>query len=92
MVLSYFIECCMSGCAICVYDLYNEALEAYDKDIASLRSALVERGIAESDWPSQLQRKERKKDVVLSAFEQMELGLAEKHRREINSENKADGS
>lgn len=84
----------MSGCAICVYDLYNEALEAYDRDVASVRSALVERGIAESDWPSQLQRKEQpeKKDVVLSAFEQMELELAEKHRREINLESKADGS
>lgn len=82
----------MSGCAICVYDLYNEALLAYDKDIASLRSALAKRGIAESGWPSQLQRKEQKKDVVLSAFEQMELELAEKHRREINLESKTDGS
>lgn len=82
----------MSGCAICVYDLYNEALLAYDKDIASLRSALAERGITESEWPSQLQRKEQKKDVVLSAFEQMELELAEKHRREINLESKTDGS
>lgn len=71
----------MSGCAICVHDLYNEALEAYDGAVASLRSSLTAHGIPESEWPAQIQtkaEKERKKDVILSAFEQMELELAAK--------------
>ena len=75
----------MSGCAICVHDLYNEALKAYENDVASLRSALIEEGVAESDWPTQIQTstaKRRKKDIVLSAFEKMELELAAKHKQE----------
>jgi Oxidoreductase-like protein, N-terminal len=27
-------DCCRSGCAVCVFDLYNEALERYEAALA----------------------------------------------------------
>ncbi|KIJ91882.1 hypothetical protein K443DRAFT_685677 [Laccaria amethystina LaAM-08-1] len=30
-------ECCMSGCAVCVYDLYEESLASYEDSITTLR-------------------------------------------------------
>jgi len=83
-------ECCMSGCAVCVHDLYQESLEAYEASIKSLRTSLTTLGVVESEWPVQIQMKngketpERKKDVALSAFEQMELQLAAKHQKKTS--------
>jgi hypothetical protein len=28
-------DCCHSGCAICVFDLYNDALERYEEQLAA---------------------------------------------------------
>ena len=28
-------DCCRSGCAVCVFDLYNEALERYEAALAA---------------------------------------------------------
>ena len=28
-------DCCGSGCAVCVYDLYNDALERYEEQLAA---------------------------------------------------------
>jgi hypothetical protein len=28
-------DCCHSGCAVCVFDLYNEALERYEAQLAA---------------------------------------------------------
>ncbi|KAG1763298.1 oxidoreductase-like protein [Suillus occidentalis] len=47
-------ECCMSGCAICVYDLYEESLEAYKESIAALRSSLSALTIPDSEWPDRI--------------------------------------
>ncbi|KAH8116004.1 hypothetical protein DFH11DRAFT_1583515 [Phellopilus nigrolimitatus] len=70
-------ECCMSGCAVCVHDLYAESLAAYDAAVAELRVALAGAHVPEAAWPAEIRvEKERKKDAVLSAFEQMELQLA----------------
>lgn len=27
-------DCCHSGCAVCVFDLYNDALERYERQLA----------------------------------------------------------
>ena len=48
------IECCMSGCAICVHDLYVEALDAHEHTLNSIRSALREKGVSEGIWPKRL--------------------------------------
>ena len=79
----------MSGCAVCVHDLYQESLEAYDASIASIRASLIVLNIPEAEWPAQIQTaaagKERKKDVALSAFEQMELELSAKQEARAKS-------
>ncbi|EIN08801.1 hypothetical protein PUNSTDRAFT_68000 [Punctularia strigosozonata HHB-11173 SS5] len=82
-------ECCMSGCAICVYDLYDESLEAYNQSIAALQSTLRARGVAESEWPPEIPASNGKfndekisslvKNVALDAFEQLERALAAKN-------------
>ena len=28
-------DCCQSGCAVCVFDLYNDALERYEEQLAA---------------------------------------------------------
>jgi len=81
-------ECCMSNCAICVYDLYEESLEVYRKAVADLRASLIALGIPEAEWPknirsSQSQKAATRKDVVQNAFEEMERAL--KKKRELQS-------
>lgn len=97
----------MSGCAVCVYDLHEEELEAYETALTTLRTSLVALGVPQAEWPprvrpaststltatanahtpssnsaaAQSQDKSRK-GAVLSAFEEMERRLAEKHRAE----------
>ena len=74
----------MSGCAICVYDLYQDSLTAYNESVASLRIALENLKIPESEWPPEIQRSSsystalQQKDVSLNAFEQLERRLREK--------------
>ncbi|KAK1225584.1 hypothetical protein PQX77_011479 [Marasmius sp. AFHP31] len=77
-------ECCMSGCAICVYDLYEESLTAYKDSVAKVKGTLTSMSVPESDWPSSLLEGAnsipRKKDVTLSAFEEMERRLEAKRK------------
>ena len=95
--LTLFVECCMSGCAICVYDLYNEALEDYTKAIESLRTSLRTLGISEDKWPPKVRtsqgetkRVEVKKDSALSAFEEFERQL--KMRKEAEDKKTVESS
>ncbi|KAG2151149.1 uncharacterized protein EDB93DRAFT_1139358 [Suillus bovinus] len=78
-------ECCMSGCAICVYDIYEESLEAYKKSIVALRSSLSALSIPDSEWPDRVRTNppaaEKRQDVILNAFEEMERQLKEKKER-----------
>ena len=81
----------MSGCAICVYDLYNEASEDYTKAIESLRTSLRTLGISEDKWPPKVRtsqgetkRVEGKKDSALSAFEEFERQLKMRKEAEDN--------
>ncbi|KAF9220784.1 hypothetical protein BS17DRAFT_634762, partial [Gyrodon lividus] len=83
-------ECCMSGCAICVYDLYEESLAAYKDSVAALRSALSALHISESRWPPHIRtdqtaevpttttHSDKTKGAIFSAFEEMERALEEK--------------
>ncbi|KDR72489.1 hypothetical protein GALMADRAFT_749745 [Galerina marginata CBS 339.88] len=78
----------MSGCAVCVYDLYEESLEAYQNALSSLRTSLTALNIPDYEWPLSVQQKrsknstgsrsesEMRKETVLSAFEEMERALA----------------
>ncbi|KAF8548821.1 hypothetical protein OG21DRAFT_1398768, partial [Imleria badia] len=77
-------ECCMSGCAVCVYDLYEEALAEYKDSVMTLRAALSARRIPETEWPSHIRTiptptsAEKSKGAVLDALEEMERALKEK--------------
>ncbi|GAA5826842.1 hypothetical protein JCM11251_002915 [Rhodosporidiobolus azoricus] len=63
-------ECCMSGCAHCVYDLYLEDLELYHSLLSSAKSTILirlaslhDRGqaleeVEKRDWPEELGKKE----------------------------------
>ncbi|KAI0765345.1 hypothetical protein C8Q74DRAFT_1318736 [Fomes fomentarius] len=76
-------ECCMSGCAVCVYDLYDEARKDYIQALDNLRSNLDELNIPESEWPVDIRPDRQggpvtKPNVTLSAFEQLEQALKAK--------------
>ncbi|EKM56609.1 uncharacterized protein PHACADRAFT_118429 [Phanerochaete carnosa HHB-10118-sp] len=80
-------ECCMSGCAFCVQDLYMEALDEYKKAVDSVRFSLRTLHIPEERWPSEIQtsaakKLEPKKNPVYDAFAELERKLQEKHRAE----------
>lgn len=81
----------MSGCAVCVYDLYEDSLEDYREAVEMLRQTLIAHNIPENEWPSHIQTKhksgvntqpEKRTNVVMSAFEEMERRLKEKHNVE----------
>ncbi|KAG1722767.1 hypothetical protein EDB19DRAFT_1645605 [Suillus lakei] len=78
-------ECCMSGCAICVYDLYEESLQAYKESIVALRLSLSALSIPESEWPDRVKTNTpataKRQEVILSAFEEMERQMKEKKER-----------
>ncbi|KAJ6503868.1 oxidoreductase-like protein, partial [Mycena sanguinolenta] len=74
-------ECCMSGCAICVYDLYEDSLSAYTDSMAAFRTTLSSAGIPEESWPTSVRTGDtaaRAKPVTMSAFEELERSLKAK--------------
>ncbi|PPQ63640.1 hypothetical protein CVT24_004414 [Panaeolus cyanescens] len=84
-------ECCMSGCAVCVYDLHEEAVDAYRSAVSSIITKLTTMNIPNTEWPAELRKHnkpaaaqpvESRKEVVLSAFEEMERALALKKEQE----------
>lgn len=83
--LLYSIECCMSGCAICVHDLYQESLNDYNDSISALKASLLALNVPRSEWPEEIggeEAKEVQKSTSLSAFEKLEMALKEKHMKE----------
>lgn len=88
LIVVFSLECCMSGCAVCVYDLYEESLDAYKEALGALRKNLIAHNIPENEWPAHVQtnnksgadaQPEKRSNVVMSAFEEMERRLKEKH-------------
>lgn len=78
----------MSGCAVCVYDVYEDALVAYKESVVTLRTALAARDIPENEWPVHIRTAgvsvmptTTTKGAVLDAFEEMERALKEKRDR-----------
>ncbi|TFK21899.1 hypothetical protein FA15DRAFT_681917 [Coprinopsis marcescibilis] len=72
-------ECCMSGCAICVYDLYEESLSAYEDSVTELRNSLQTMGVPTSEWPASIapvngatSASPPRQSQVLNAFEEFE--------------------
>jgi len=81
-------ECCMSGCAVCVYDLYQESLDAYKTAVASVRASLTSMGIPVEQWPENIRLDSERKtppQIILSAFEEMERELKARREAEVQS-------
>ena len=84
----------MSGCAVCVYDLYDEARQDYMQAMDKLRTELTKLGVPRSQWPADVQGDGQDSDptpaprpsqsVTLSAFEQLELALKAKRERDAS--------
>ena len=77
----------MSGCAVCVYDLYDEDLTEYTTQVTNIRTGLVQMGVPECEWPAEIRTElqdqqggapKSNNSVALSAFEQLELALKAK--------------
>ncbi|KAJ7624763.1 oxidoreductase-like protein [Roridomyces roridus] len=87
-------ECCMSGCAVCIYDLYEESLTTYRTAADVFRSKLVIAGIPSAEWPEDLRSSTDvgisvpadTRGATLSAFEALEKALEEKKRASRPSE------
>jgi len=88
ILINHITECCMSGCAVCVYDLYEESLASYEDSIITLRKSLGALGIPQKMWPLNVRpdveksTPESRKEVILNAFEEMERKLKEKKGEE----------
>ncbi|KAJ3776197.1 oxidoreductase-like protein [Lentinula raphanica] len=84
-------ECCMSGCAVCVYDLYEDSLNAYREAVAKVAATLNGMGVPKADWPRELLANNsdiemgRSKDVTLSVFEKMELEIQRRKQAKLDS-------
>ena len=79
----------MSGCAICVYDLYEQSLNEYRDSIEHIRASLTDLGVPQSDWPSSLSSGRSASDLSKahsaseSAFEALERTLAAKSAQNV---------
>ena len=86
--INHTTECCMSGCAVCIYDLYEESLASYEDSITALRKSLGALGIPPNTWPLNIRpdveksTPESRKGVILKALEEMERKLKEKKEEE----------
>lgn len=84
----------MSGCAVCVYDLHEEALKEYKDAVLSLRNSLSVLHISEDEWPSSIRKQQdssetsapdKRKEMVLNVFEEMERALKLKRQSEAQA-------
>jgi len=92
-------ECCMSGCAVCVYDLYDESLQTYKDSVSALQRSLTTLGIPDTEWPPSVRPQNNNQDlptptsnakqVSLDAFEAMELALKAKLSENDQGENRS---
>jgi len=82
-------ECCMSGCAVCVYDLYESVLEDYRDALSSAHYELVSKGVPRNLWPEDIRLLEGGKNAArahmspasasMDAFKELERRLKEKN-------------
>ncbi|KAG8955367.1 hypothetical protein FRC04_008718 [Tulasnella sp. 424] len=87
-------DCCMSGCAVCVNDLYVEALRDYKASLRSIRDKLEHEAVHQSLWPKEIielhpsgqaQQEDfddEDLDPATKAFMQMERELKKKQQQQ----------
>jgi hypothetical protein len=81
----------MSGCAVCVSDLYADSLQTYRERLAFAKTQLSERRVPKEQWPPEVRAeaaggveaiqdpREAQMDANISAFLALEKKLEEKH-------------
>ena len=77
----------MSGCAVCVHDLYQESLDDYNASVVAVRASLTDMKVPEDEWPETVRpgaEKRTASNPSLSAFQEMERAL--KARREVQAQ------
>jgi hypothetical protein len=80
----------MSGCAVCVHDLYQESLDDYSASVAAVHASLTDMKVPEDEWPEAIRPGTEKRmsllasNPSLSAFQEMERAL--KARREAQAQ------
>ncbi|KAJ7676207.1 oxidoreductase-like protein [Mycena rosella] len=79
-------ECCMSGCAVCVYDLYEESLGTYNESLAAFRAKLASADITEAVCSANVRSGVEKKSPTLSALEELERALNAKRSSEAQAQ------
>ena len=75
----------MSGCAVCVYDLYDEALSSYKQSMHTLRASLRAMNVPESEWPQSVSgaaKHQSAQNAYLDAFQQLEKSLKAKKEQQ----------
>jgi len=79
-------ECCMSGCAVCVQDLYQESLDDYNTSVAAVRASLTDMKVPEDEWPETIRPgAEKASNTSLSAFREMERALKARREAQVQS-------
>jgi hypothetical protein len=84
----------MSGCAVCVYDHHKETLKTYKEAILSLQNSLSALNIPEDQWSPSVREQDslvhnkpdKRKEMVWSAFEEMERALKLKQQSEVKAQ------
>ncbi len=85
------VECCMSGCAVCVHDLYQESLDDYNASVVALRASLTDMNVPEEEWPETIRPRAEKQmslpasNPSLSAFREMERMLEARREAQAQS-------
>ena len=79
----------MSGCAICVQDMYAEALSEHKSAVDSLRTSLTSLNIPEDRWPASVRTTSGtsaapKPNVAYDAFAELERQLEKKKKQEVS--------
>ena len=86
------IECCMSGCAVCVHDLYQESLDEYNTSVATVRASLTAMKAPVEEWPETIRPESQGRttpplsSVSLSVFKEMERALKARQEAQAQSQ------
>jgi hypothetical protein len=81
----------MSGCAVCVHDLYQESLDDYHASVAAVRASLADMKVPEDEWPETIRPGAEKRtslpalNLSLSAFHEMERALEARREAQAQS-------
>jgi hypothetical protein len=81
----------MSGCAICVHDIYQESLDEYNYSVAAVRANLDAMKVPVEEWPETIRPGSEKRTssqasgVSLSAFEEVERALGARREAQAQS-------